>query len=65
MLPTSGAVEVFAATEKPTVPFEVPFAPDVTVIHEFWLTAVQLHPPPAVTEKLPVPATSRALVRSI
>jgi hypothetical protein len=38
-----------------TVPFPVPFAPDVTVIHDTLLTAVHAQPLPAVTVTLPCP----------
>jgi hypothetical protein len=38
-----------------TVPLPVPLAPDVTVIHDAWLTAVQPQPLPAVTVTLPSP----------
>lgn len=38
-----------------TVPLPEPLAPDVTVIHETLLLAVQAQPVPAVTETLPLP----------
>ena len=38
-----------------TVPFPVPLAPDVTVIHDTLLTAVHAQPLPAVTVTLPDP----------
>ena len=41
------------ATVKITVPFPVPVAPDVTVIHGVLLTATQVQPAPAVTITLP------------
>ena len=46
----------FVPTVKLTVPFPVPVLPDVIVIQlGALLVAVQAHPAPAVTEKLPVP----------
>jgi hypothetical protein len=42
-------------TEKLTVPFPVPLEPDVIVIKLSAETAVQLHPPGAMTLKLPLP----------
>jgi hypothetical protein len=38
-----------------TVPLPVPLTPEVTVIHDALLTAVQPQPPPAVTVTLPDP----------
>ena len=46
---------MFAATLKNAVPFPVPLAPPVTVIHEALLAAVHAQPAPAVTVLLPVP----------
>jgi hypothetical protein len=43
------------ATRYPTVPFPLPLAPDVIVIHETLLDAVQLQPAPAVTVTFAVP----------
>jgi hypothetical protein len=39
-----------------TVPLPLPFAPELIVIHASLLTAVQLHPVPAVTVTEPVAA---------
>jgi hypothetical protein len=49
------AAPVFAATEKFTAPLPDPLAPEVMVIQESLLRAVQLHPEAAVTETLPTP----------
>src|SRR5216684_2750202 len=46
---------LFAFTEKPTVPLPLPLAPDVTCVHPWLLTAVQVQPEGAVTFTLPVP----------
>lgn len=46
---------VLGATEKPTVPLQLPLIPDVTDIHGAWLTADQLQPAPVVRLKLHVP----------
>jgi hypothetical protein len=43
------ALAGFEATVKPTVPLPFPMAPDVTVIHESLLAAVQEHPLAAAT----------------
>jgi hypothetical protein len=40
---------VLAATLKRTVPLPLPVAPEVIVIHESWLVAVQPQPVPAET----------------
>jgi hypothetical protein len=45
----------FAATEYPTVPSPVPLLPEVIVIKESGVVAVQAQPAPAVTFTLPVP----------
>ncbi len=45
----------FAAALNATVPFPLPLAPLVTVIHEALLVAVHAHPAPAVTVVDPVP----------
>ena len=50
-----GAVDVFAATLKPTVPDPDPDAPDVTVIQEALLVAFHTHPPAVATVLVPVP----------
>ena len=44
------------------MPLPLPFAPDVTVIHESLLFAVHAQPEPAVTETLPVPPDAATLV---
>ena len=54
-VPVLDALEVFAAIEKVVVPFPVPAAPVLTVIHVTLLTAVQAQPVPAVTVALPDP----------
>jgi len=43
------------ATEYVTVPLPLQVAPPVIVIHVAWLTAIQPHPAPAVTDTLPGP----------
>ena len=43
------APPLFAATRYPTVPFAVPDAPEVIVIHESEATAVHAQPDPALT----------------
>jgi hypothetical protein len=53
-VPVRWLVVVFAATEYPTEPFPLPFAPDVTVIQDAELDAVQLHPEVVVTATMPV-----------
>jgi hypothetical protein len=53
-----GVVAVFTATEKLTVPFPVPLAPEVTVTNAALLTAVQGHVEVVVTAMLPVPPVS-------
>jgi hypothetical protein len=54
------AAPVFAAMLKPTDPFPVPDAPDVTVSHGALLTAVHTQAAPAVTLDVPVPAVAAA-----
>ena len=61
-------VEVFAAIEKPTVPFPEPGLPLVTVIHEALLAAVHEQPLVDVTPTDPVPlvaASESAAVESV
>jgi hypothetical protein len=55
---------VFVATLKVTLPLPVPLAPEVMVIHDTELDAVQLQPGPAVTDALcdEPPADSERLV---
>ena len=51
-----------AATVYRTAPFPLPLAPEVRVIQDAWLTAVQAHPDPAVTfTSSPPPAEEKAL----
>ena len=45
---------VFAATVKVTVPFPLP-VPELIVIHDSLVVAVQAHPVVVVTVKLPFP----------
>jgi hypothetical protein len=52
---------VLAWTEYETVPPPFPFAPDVTLIHESLLTAVQVHPAVVVTSKFPFPPAAEIL----
>jgi hypothetical protein len=54
-VPLREAVELFAVTEKATVPFPEPELPPVTVIQEALLTAVQEQPVVDVTPTDPVP----------
>jgi hypothetical protein len=49
------AVPVFAAALNATEPLPLPLAPDVTVIHDAPLLAVQAQPVAEVTAKLPDP----------
>ena len=44
MVPAREAGLVFGATEKATSPFPLPLLPEVMVIQESWLTAVQPQP---------------------
>lgn len=55
-VPVRWFVPVFAATEYPTVPGPLPLAPDVIVIHEAELDALQPHPVVVVTLTEPVEA---------
>ena len=54
-VPTRTSSAVLAATVKSTVPFPIPDAPAVTVIHELLLAAVHAQPAAVVTAVLPVP----------
>jgi hypothetical protein len=54
-VPVRLVVPAFAATVNVTVPDPVPAAPVLTVIHAALLTAVQVHPVPALTVLLPLP----------
>src|SRR6185436_5903939 len=56
--PLREAVPVFWATEYATVPFPVPDAPEVMVIHGVVVAAVQLQPVWVVTATVPVPAAA-------
>lgn len=51
--PVRSLVELLPATLNDTDPLPDPEAPPVTVIQSLLLTAVQLHPPAAVTALLP------------
>lgn len=53
-VPVREAAVVFCATVYDTVPFAVPVAPAVTVIHDALLVPVQAQPPGAATATLPV-----------
>ena len=56
MVPVRELVLEFAATEKETVPFPLPLAPPVTLIHApLFEAAVHVHPLEAVTDTEPVP----------
>ena len=59
-VPVLLADDVFAATEKVTVPLPAPLAPAVTVIQETLLTPVHAHPVPAVTVTVPVAPAAAA-----
>ena len=50
------------ATENCTVPLPVPLPPEVIVIHESWLAAVQPQPAPLDTSKLPEPPDDATFV---
>jgi hypothetical protein len=54
-VPVRGLEFGLLATANPTAPLPEPEAPLVTVIQASLLTAVQLHPPGAVTLELPEP----------
>jgi hypothetical protein len=54
------AAPVFAATLYATVPLPVLLVPDVIVIHEALLDAVQAHVDPALTATEPVPPAADA-----
>ena len=43
------------STRKPTVPFPLPLAPDVNVIHDAPVVAVHAHPDAALTPTDPIP----------
>lgn len=51
---------MFAVTSYETVPVPLLFAPPVTVIHAALLTAVHVHPVPAVTDTVPLVAAGEA-----
>jgi hypothetical protein len=53
--PDRTEVELFAATEKKTVPLPFPEAPPVTFTKAELLAAVQLHPADVVTLTVPDP----------
>ena len=55
MVPVLVFLVVFCDTLYPTDPFPVPLAPEVMVIHESLLLAVQLQFVPAITVTLIVP----------
>ena len=55
-VPVRDDTALFAATLKATVPFPVPLAPPVTMIHGALLLAVQVQPAATLTLLLPVPA---------
>ena len=55
MVPVLVAPPVFCATEYPTLPLPVPLLPDVIVIHESVVTAVQEQPVMEVSAMVPVP----------
>jgi len=53
------------ATVYVTIPFPVPLAPEVTVIHELLLVAVHAHPVPQVTLTMrPVPPAAASAFSS-
>ena len=56
MLPLRAPEDVFAVTEKSTVPFPEPELPEVMVIQFTLLEAVQLQALDAATPTLPFPA---------
>jgi hypothetical protein len=67
-VPLRDVPEVFAVTEKATVPFPEPELPLVTVIQPALLTAVQAQPVTDATPTDPVPlvdAIDTALVESV
>ena len=64
IVPVRALKLVFADTEKPTVPLPVPSVPEVIVIQDAPLMAVQLQPAPAVTVRLlPLPAEGNVAFR--
>ena len=62
IVPERGLTELFAVKEKATLPLPVPGDPDVIVIHETLLTAVQPHPLEVVKTIEPVPEPAIRLV---
>lgn len=46
------------STRNPTLPFPLPLAPDVNVIHDAPVVAVHAHPEPAVTPTDAVPPSA-------
>ena len=59
------AAPVFAATLKPTDPLPLPLAPEVTVIHDTLLLAVQLQVPPDAVTAIAVPGPPAAAIDSL
>lgn len=55
----------FAPTLKPTDPFPLPLAPDVTVIHDALLDAVQVQLLPTVVTAIGVPLPPAAAIDSL
>jgi hypothetical protein len=64
IVPERELVLVLLETEYPTPPLPEPLAPEVILIHDALLVAVQPQPLPALTPTLPVPpaAAKEALV---
>ena len=57
--PVRPVVTVFAATVSPTVPFPLPLAPELTVIHVAPLVADQTQPVVVVTPTVALPPPAR------
>lgn len=58
------AAPAFAATLKPTDPLPLPLAPELTVIQDALLPAVQLQLPPEAVTAIAVPAPPAAAIDS-
>jgi hypothetical protein len=52
------AVPRLGSTRKPTVPFPLPLAPEVNVIHDAPVVAIHAQPDAALTETDPAPPTA-------
>ena len=60
-VPARAVVKVLAVALRVTVPLPLPLAPALTVIHVALLVAPQLHPAPATTLTVALPAAAAML----